>query len=299
MKTTTKNRIGKLLMSLGVAYLTSASSLQAQCYDNSFGWDLSETGDLSPIYVCSTELDINGAGGDYDEYGTMYNNGGAIEFTVDNLPPGTYDIAVSGDGYASHGQYLMLGSGSSTNVSDLYHGGTTTTDFVVTEGEPLHVRIEAAYAIAYVSSISFYGPKSPPEPPCYYDSSFGWDLTETGDLSPVYLCDDTEIDINDVGGDYYDENGTLVGTSGALEFTVDNLPPGTYDISIAGDGPYSHGEHLTLTSGSNTTTSDLYHDGTTITDFVVTEGEPLHVRVEGVYAFAYVSGISFYGPKSP
>ncbi len=287
-------------MSLGVAYLTSTSSLLAQCCDNSFGWDLSETGDLSPVSVCSTDVGLDGVGGDYyDENGTLVGTSGALEFSVTNLPPGTYDITIAGDGPYSHGEHLTLTSGSNTTTSDLYHDGTTIYDFVVTEGEPLHVRVEGMYAFAYVSGISFYGPKCPP-PPCYDNSSFGFDLTEAAAPSaPVYLCDSTEVDLPMGGDQEYADDGTWKSSGGALYFSVDNLPPGTYDITITGDGYGSGGQYLTVSSDGNSATSDLYHDSTTITDFVVTEGEPLNVTVMAAYAIAYASGISFYGPKSP
>ena len=175
MNTSTKNRFGKILMSLGVACLTSASSLLAQSYDNSFSFDLTRAGaPVGPVYLPdSTEIDcpVDSGGGDGRTFDgddktppgggdgqSWIDTGGALSFSVYNLPPGTYDISISGGGEYSGAMTYAVSSGDNT-----YSGDGTTFELVVTEGEPLNVTATAGYAIAYLSNISFYGPKGPDE----------------------------------------------------------------------------------------------------------------------------------------
>jgi len=144
----------------------------AACFDNSIGFDFTESAPaVQHQYICATEIDCSQGGGggvggggdkdsDYAEDGQLTGTGGALFFSVYNLPDGKYDIGISGDGEWSGGQTFTVSSAGGS--ASLYgHGGVSFSDVQVSGGQ-VDVQAMAGLAIAYLSGVSFYGPKSPP-----------------------------------------------------------------------------------------------------------------------------------------
>ena len=154
-------------MSLGVACLTSTSPLMAASVNNSFGFDFSADPVPSAYLDDDTEIYVSPLGPDreFANDGTWIGTGGALDFTLNNLPNGKYDITLYGHGPgAADAMYFEVNG--YTSDANFNGGAIVLSDFQITGGQ-LSVRAVSTYAIAYMQTIGLYGPKTCTGPDSY------------------------------------------------------------------------------------------------------------------------------------